>query len=82
MLRKSNLIYQEYRALRSLRKNNNITIKPAAKEGMRHLNNNTFYEETNVDYTGEIINRVSLYVSDMLCRGQIFIRQQYTWPLT
>ena len=41
------------------------------KEGERQLHNDYFYEETEIDLTGEVIHRMNLYVNNMLQRGQI-----------
>ena len=83
--RHRNLSSQEYKAIKSLQHNPDIVIKPADKgsaivildrqyyisEGLRQLNDHNFYEQTNIDYTGEVINRVNLHVHNMLQRGQI-----------
>ena len=37
----------------------------------RQLHNTQFYEETDSDHTGEVINRINLHVHNMLQRGQI-----------
>ena len=41
------------------------------KEGERQLHNDYFYEETDTDFTREVIHRVNLYVNNMLQREQI-----------
>ena len=83
--RKKNLTKEEYKSIKSLRNHPDIIIKPAdkgsaivildkqyyVKEGGRQLQNDYFYEETETDFTGEVIHRVNLYVNNMLQRGQI-----------
>ena len=83
--RKKNLTKEEYKSIKCLRNHSEIIIKPADKcsaiviqdkhnyvaEGERQLHNAKFYEETETDLTGEVINRVNLYVNNMLQRGQI-----------
>ena len=68
-----------------MRNNSDIIIKPADQgsaivildkdnyiaEGERQLHDEQFYEETNIDLTGEVIHRVNLFVNNMLQRGQI-----------
>ena len=82
--RKKNLTKEEYKAIKSL-KNNKDIIKPADKgsavvvldkesyinEGQRQLNDIKFYEKTNSNHTGEVINRINLHVHNMLQRGEI-----------
>ena len=67
--RHRNLSSEEYKAIKSLQHNPNIVIKPADKgsaivildtqyyisEGLRQLNDHNFYEQTNTDHTGEVI---------------------------
>ena len=83
--RKKNLTKEEYQSIKCLRNHPDIIIKPADKgsaiviqdkhnyvtEGERQLHNEQFYEETEIDLTGEVIHRVNLYVNNMLQRGQI-----------
>ena len=83
--RHKNLTSEEYKAIKSLQHNPDIIIKPADKgsaivildkqyyisEGLRQLNDHNFYEQTNTDHTGEVINRVNLHVHNMLQRGEI-----------
>ena len=83
--RKKNLNKEEYESIKSLKNNPDIIIKPADKgsaivilnkdnyiaEGERQLQDEQFYEETNTDLTGEVIQRVNLFVNNMLQRGQI-----------
>ena len=83
--KKSNLNKQEYQAIKDLRHNTDIVTKPAdrgsaivimgegnyIKEGQRQLNDTNFYQPTNEDLTGEVIQRVNIYVHTMLQRGQI-----------
>ena len=83
--KKKNLTQEEYKSIKSLKTNPDIIIKPADKgsaivilnkdnhiaEGERQLQDKQFYEETNTDLTGEVIHRVSLFVNNMLQRGQI-----------
>ena len=83
--RKKNLNKQEYQYIKSLKNNPDIIIKPADKgsaivildkdnyiaEGERQLQDKQFYEETNMDLTGEVIHRVNLFLNNMLQRGQI-----------
>ena len=83
--RHRNLSSEEYKAIKLLQHNPNIVIKPADKgsaivildrqyyisEGLRQLIDHNFYEQTNTDHTGEVINRVNLHVHNMLQRGQI-----------
>ena len=38
------------------------------------MNDHNFYEQTNTDHTGEVINRVNLHVHNMLQRGEITLR--------
>ena len=75
---------EEYKAIKSLKNNENTIIKPADKgsaivilgkqsyinEGQRELHNTQFYEETESNHTGEVINRVNLHVHNMLQRGE------------
>ena len=82
---KENLTKEEYKAIRSLKQNYEIIIKPADKgnaivimdkaayinEGQKILNNTQFYEPTDADLTEEVIHRVSLHVHNMLLKGQI-----------
>ena len=83
--KKKNLIKEEFKAIRSLNKNNSIIIKPANKgsvivilnkqsykdEGQRPLHDTQFYEETDSDLTGEVIHRINLHAHNILQRGQI-----------
>ena len=83
--RKKNLTKEEYKAIKSLKNNRNIIIKPADKgsavvildresyitEGQRQLNDTKFYEKTISNHTGEVINRVNLHIHNMLQRGEI-----------
>ena len=83
--RKKNLTKEEYQSIKSLRNHPEIIIKPGDKgsaiviqdkhnyvsEGERQLQNEKFYEETQMDLTGEVIHRVNLFVNNMLQRGQI-----------
>ena len=78
--KKKNLTKEEYKAIKSLKNNKNIIMKPADKgsaivilnresyinEGYRQLNDTKFYEKTNVNHTGEVINRINLHVHNML----------------
>ena len=75
---------EEYQAIKSLKHNSDIIIKPADKgsaivvldkqsyiqEGQRQLNDTKFYEQTDSNHTGEVINRVNLHVHNMLQRGE------------
>ena len=75
----------EYQAIKSLKHNSDIIIKPADKgsaivildkqsyiqEGQRQLNDTKFYEQIDSYHTGEVINRVNLHVHNMLQRGEI-----------
>ena len=77
--RKKKLSKEEYTAIKSLRNNPNIIIKPAdkgstiviqdkqfyIKKGERQLHNNQFYEETVTDLTGEVIHSLNLHVNNM-----------------
>ena len=68
-----------------MKNNENVIIKPADKGsavvildkqsyvnvGQRQLHNAQFYEETDSDHTGEVINRANFHVHHMLQRGQI-----------
>ena len=83
--KKKNLTREEYRAIKSLKNNTDIIIKPAdkgsaivildkesyIKEGQRQLNDTKFYEKTDSNHTGEVINRINLHVHNMLQRGEI-----------
>ena len=82
--KKKNLTREEYRAIKSLKNNTDIIIKPAdkgsaivildknhIKEGQRQLNDTNFYEKTDSNHTGEVINRINLHVHNMLQRGEI-----------
>ena len=83
--RNTNLTKDEYKAIKSLKNNQDIIIKPADKgsaivildkqsyinEGQRQLHDTKFYEETDSNHTGEVINRVNLHVHNMLQRGEI-----------
>ena len=83
--RKKNLTKEEYKAIKSLKNNRNIIIKPADKgsavvildkeyyinEGQRQLNDTKFYEKTTSNHTGEVINRINLHIHNMLQRGEI-----------
>ena len=80
-----NLTKEEYKAIKSLKNSKDIIIKPAVKgsaivildkesyinEEQRQLNDTKFYEKTNSNHTGEVINRVNLHVHNMLQRGEI-----------
>ena len=80
-----NLTKEEYKAIKSLRNNKDIIIKPADKgsavvildkesyinEGQSQLNDTKFYEKTNSNHTGEVINRINLHVHNMLQKGEI-----------
>ena len=86
--RDKNLTKEEYQAIKSLKHNSDIIIKPAEKgsaivvlgkqsyiqEGQRQLNDTKFYEQTDSDHTGEVINRVNLHVHNMLQRGEISLK--------
>ena len=81
--REKHLTKEEYKAIRSLRSNKDIVIKPADKgsaivimdklsyinEGQKQPHNTQFYEQTSSDLTGEVIHRVNLHVHDMLQKG-------------
>ena len=83
--RKKNLTKEEYKAIKSLKNNRDIIIKPADKgsavvildresyinEGQRQLNDTKFYEKTTSNHTGEVINRINLHIHNMLQRGEI-----------
>ena len=83
--RKKNVTKEEYKAVRSLKHNKEIIIKPADKgsaivimdkisyssEGWKQLENTKFYEQTDTDLTGEVIHRVNLYIHNILQKGQI-----------
>ena len=83
--KKKNLMKKEFKAIRSLNKKKDIIIKPADKksaivilnkqsyidEGQRQLHDTQFYEETDSDLTGEVIQRINLHGHNMLQRGQI-----------
>ena len=83
--RKKKLSKEEYKAIKSLRNNPDIIMKPADKggaigildkqfyinEGERQLHSNQFYEETVTDLTGDVIYKVNLHVNNMLQGGQI-----------
>ena len=83
--RKINLTKEKYKAIRSLRNNKDMVIKPADKgsaiaildklsyihEGQKQLNSTQFYEQTGSDLTKEVIQRVNLHIHDMLQNGQI-----------
>ena len=72
--RNKNLTKEEYKAITSLKNNENTIIKPTDKgsalvildkqsyinEGQRQLHNTQFYEQTDSDHTDEVINRVNL----------------------
>ena len=78
--RKINLTEEEYKAIRSLKCNNRIVIKPADKvstkaimdkasyinEGQKQLINTQFYDLTDSDLTGEVEHKVNLHAYDML----------------
>ena len=82
---KKNLSKEGYKAIKSLRKNPDILIKPVDKgsaivvldkqlyinEGEIQLHNNLFYGETETDLTGEVMHRINPYINNMLQRGQI-----------
>ena len=73
------------RQIKSLKNNQDIIIKPTVEgsalvmldkqsyinEGQRQLHDTQFYEETESNHTGEVINRVNLHVHNMLQRGEI-----------
>ena len=83
--RKKNLTKEEYKAIRSLKHNKEIIIKPADKgsvivimdkisyfsEGQKQLSHTQFYEQTDTDLTQEVMHRVNLHVHGMLQKGQI-----------
>ena len=83
--KKKNLTKEKYKAIKSLKNNKDIIIKPADKgsaivildkesyinEGQRQLRDTKFYEKTNTNHTGEVINRINLHVHNMLQRGEI-----------
>ena len=80
-----NLTKEECKAIKSLKNNGNIIIKVADKgsvivildkqsyinEGQRQLHNTQFYEETDSDNIGDVINRINVHVHNMLQRGGI-----------
>ena len=82
---KKYLTKEEYKAIKSLKNNKDIIIKPADKgsavvvldrqsyinEGQRQLNDTKFYEKTTSNHTGKVINRINLHVHNMLQRGEI-----------
>ena len=95
--RNKNLTKDEYKAIKSLKNNQDMIIKPADKgsaivildkqsyinEGQRQLHDTKFYEETDSNHTGEVINRVNLHVYNMLQRAEIpgstkFTRKTYS----
>ena len=83
--RDTNLTKEEYQALKYLKHNSDIIIKQADKfsaivaldkqsyiqEGQRQLNDTKFYEHTDSNHAGEVINRVNLHVQNMLLRREI-----------
>ena len=87
-LRKQNLTKEEYKAIRSLKQNNEIIIKPADKAsaivildkaayingGQKQPNNTQFYEPTDTDLTRDVIHGVNLYVNNMLQISQSICR--------
>ena len=84
-LKRSNIKKTEFDALRTLRSNNQIIIKKADKgsavviqnrsdyisEGLRQLNDRTFYQQQPTDLTAKHIEKVSCKVNSMLERGEI-----------
>ena len=83
--RKENLTKEEYKAIRSLKHNKEIIIKPADKsnailiinktpyicERQKELNNTQFYDQTDTDLTGDVIHRVNFHAYDMSHKVQI-----------
>ena len=83
--RNKNLTQEEYKVIKSLKTMKTLIIKPADKgsaivildkqsyinEGQRQLHNTQFYEETDSDHTGEVINRINLHVHNMSQRIEI-----------
>ena len=79
--KKKNLTKEEYKAIRSLNKNENMIIKPAdigsaivilnkqscINEGQRQLHSTQFYEETDLDLTGEVIHRINSHAPQSTC---------------
>ena len=82
---KKNLTQLKFKELKSIKRNQDIIIKPADKgseivimdkqyyinEGIRQLSNTNFYEELPQDLAGKATQRINLYVHDMCSRGQI-----------
>ena len=78
--RKKNLTKEDYKAIRSLKNNKDIVIKPSDKgsatfilgkqsyinEGQKKLNHTQFYESTESDLTGEVIHGINLYAHNIL----------------
>ena len=84
-IRDSNMVANQYRAITCLRTNPNIVIKPAdkgsgivimntsdyIKEGLRQLNDQSFYLQTDGDLTPDHVNVISKYVQEMFDKGEI-----------
>ena len=78
-LRTKNLTKKEFQAIRALKGNDDIIVKPADKgsaavimdkvqyitQGQRKLSNALFYEPTDTGLTGEVLQKVNLHAHDM-----------------